>query len=460
MLHPKSIHFPSGYPMTHSPPLFVCSSPGPDPYRSHDNVYEELAPPRDSDIESEPPAHSDDDFAEDELSLPGDRSFQKLSPSDGTTAATTTPSVSTIYHERGTASTASTQLTNERNSIMSSGSSNNNERLCGGSTTTAITTSPSTVTTNTINGGAGTRSIASPDLGGLFRSNRRGQNNRIPKPQNYSADELNTSSELNASDILPTIYDDRNLRTLPYRHNHNINCSSNISNSTNLNNINNNNNNNINHNNHNNTRSNTINSPIDCNSDVERRNQINNQLSQNQPTAVSTIFRGRTINCNGGSGRGGYISNHTNHNHHTSNHRSRTNPRSLDRRRIGGMPPPHDQSYGYAEPMFHEGILYDACLSHQLGDRNHLYPYLLPEFTTFRTMNGAGTPNEPGQPIYSRDSSFGSDSGYSHHTQGSNRGGGSSSGGAGNGGGNTGIGCGWSRRKLNTNNKNGTYEGS
>lgn len=70
MGHPKSIHFPSGYPISRSPPVFVCQSPGPDPYRSLDNVYEELGP-RDSDIDSEPRVHSDDDFAEDELSLNG-----------------------------------------------------------------------------------------------------------------------------------------------------------------------------------------------------------------------------------------------------------------------------------------------------------------------------------------------------------------------------------------------------
>jgi hypothetical protein len=34
----RSLH----YQITHQPPLFICSSPGPDPYCSNENVYEEL----------------------------------------------------------------------------------------------------------------------------------------------------------------------------------------------------------------------------------------------------------------------------------------------------------------------------------------------------------------------------------------------------------------------------------
>uniref|UniRef100_A0A182IS00 Uncharacterized protein n=1 Tax=Anopheles atroparvus TaxID=41427 RepID=A0A182IS00_ANOAO len=149
-LHAKQIHYPSGYPMPRSPPLFICSSPGPDPYRSHDNVYEELEHGHGRDTDSEPPIQSDDDFAEDELSLPGDRSFHK-SPSDGTTVAT-------IYHDRSNgggssnsaATTASTSTVpaadggaavagggvpggyldrgrTERNSLLSSSSSSGND---------------------------------------------------------------------------------------------------------------------------------------------------------------------------------------------------------------------------------------------------------------------------------------------------------------------------------------------
>lgn len=357
MLHPKAIHFPSGFPMTNSPPLFVCSSPGPDPYRSNDNVYEELGPPRDSDIESEPQIHSDDDFAEDELSLPGERSFNKTSP-DNTIVAT-------IYHERtipgsdGIVGAISLERsTNERNSLLSSSSSN------------------------------GIRN-SSPER--AFRCSRKIHQNRNGKiPTNYSADELNTSSE---HDVLPTIYNnDRNMMTLPY----------NLSNNNNLRN------------------------------DVERRNQIN------------TIFRGGRQNYN----------QQQQQQPQQINNRSRTNPRSLDRRRqirqctgVNNQTSSEEQSYGYTEPVFHEGILYDtSCLAH---DRNHIYhPYILPEFTSFRT-NGPNHHHSHQQPqqIYSRDSSFGSDSGYSHHTQttSSSRGGG--------------VLAGWGRRLKETqNNKNSTYE--
>lgn len=45
MLQPKTVHYPSGFPMPQTPPVFVCSSPGPDPYESNDNLYEELDQP-------------------------------------------------------------------------------------------------------------------------------------------------------------------------------------------------------------------------------------------------------------------------------------------------------------------------------------------------------------------------------------------------------------------------------
>lgn len=69
----NNIHYPSGYPISQHPPVFLCSSPGPDPYCSQDlynPVYEEL-----SDADSEMGAVSplsEDEFAEDELSLGGD----------------------------------------------------------------------------------------------------------------------------------------------------------------------------------------------------------------------------------------------------------------------------------------------------------------------------------------------------------------------------------------------------
>lgn len=67
-----NIHYPSGYPMTPDPPVFLCSSPGPDPYCSQDlynPVYEELS---DADSDAGGAPGSEDDFAEDELSLAGE----------------------------------------------------------------------------------------------------------------------------------------------------------------------------------------------------------------------------------------------------------------------------------------------------------------------------------------------------------------------------------------------------
>lgn len=95
-------HFPSGYPVSRSPPMFLRSSPGPEPYRprdhhdhhhhhhhDHEPVYEELPapPPGDS-------ADSDGDFAGDELSLAGE-----LPPA---------PCISTIHRERRSATAAAT----------------------------------------------------------------------------------------------------------------------------------------------------------------------------------------------------------------------------------------------------------------------------------------------------------------------------------------------------------------
>lgn len=64
-----NVHYPSGYPISQHPPVFLCSSPGPDPYSSQDlynPVYEELS---DADSEMVAGTHSEDEFAEDELSL-------------------------------------------------------------------------------------------------------------------------------------------------------------------------------------------------------------------------------------------------------------------------------------------------------------------------------------------------------------------------------------------------------
>lgn len=68
---------PLRYQISHPPPLFICSSPGPDPYRSHENVYEELQhDDGDAFVLCDRQITSDDEFPADASSLPGDRNQQ------------------------------------------------------------------------------------------------------------------------------------------------------------------------------------------------------------------------------------------------------------------------------------------------------------------------------------------------------------------------------------------------
>lgn len=475
MLHQKAIHYPSGYPMTRSPPFLVCSSPGPEPYRSHDNVYEELGPPRDSDGESDPPLHSDDDFAEDELSLPGDRSFHKSSPD------TSTAAVSTIFNEQGTNSGNSVMLErslNERNSLLSSASSTNDRSMAvirntaseeGGSSASGGGISGTSTSGPPTNSNGNNRcergvvnGVVNGTVGALFRPRKShqgvncntggGHQHRHGTTTCNQSDTQNSTVDHNGASIancLPTIYNERNMMTLPYNHNnHSI---SSINNNNNL----------ANNNNTNNNR----------NDEVERLNQLNNQLSSIGPqSVVSTIF-GRTNNTIRAYPPP-YQSTAINQ---YSNNRSRTNPRSLDRRRIGGIPSTLlEPNYGYAEPIqYHDGsIVYDNCYSHHMDGRSQpppIYPYIVPSSdysSGYRTMNGGshhhpstgGHHQTPGtqHQLYSRDSSFGSDSGYSHHTQTSQRGS------IGNSGSSSALGRGgfsWGRRKNKTN-KNAAYGNS
>ncbi|XP_065079417.1 uncharacterized protein DDB_G0283357 [Ochlerotatus camptorhynchus] len=475
--HPKQLHYPSGYPMPRSPPLFICSSPGPDPYRSHDNVYEELEHPRDTD--SEPPVQSDDDFAEDELSLPGDRSFHKSSSDGGTTVAT-------IYHDRSASSNGGTNSGSntdqymernrtERNSLLSSSSSGNDNNLrqgaaagtsnggAGGasgvsnnrnSNSSSECTSSASGNNNNPNGcssggsssnnnnsnSSGTNNNSTG--GGLFRSRKQQPSTLGSGRGNKHVNNLNSLGEppCEVTHTLPAGYDERAMMTLPpsYQAAAAAVASTARTSPNNLNSINNNSFVNSNSLNNNNSSRGNYYSTIDDDCDpVERRNRINAQLSasavaiNNGGPGVSTIFR---------NGRPPHPNNNINHNHHTTNasSRSRTNPRSLDRRRflinninnnttagnnLAVISTQDPSQYIYHEPVFHEGLIYDACLSY--SDRSSgssagpPYPYILPQFTTFRNHHGSGPGH--GHAIYSRDSSFGSDSGYSQHTQASNR---------------------------------------
>lgn len=79
MLQPKTVHYPSGFPMPQTPPVFVCSSPGPDPYESNGNLYEELDQPDSYSVISQ----------HDSRSLPQtDRASDRLNSSADTASAT------------------------------------------------------------------------------------------------------------------------------------------------------------------------------------------------------------------------------------------------------------------------------------------------------------------------------------------------------------------------------------
>ncbi|EDW80732.2 uncharacterized protein Dwil_GK11405 [Drosophila willistoni] len=369
LLQGKSIHYPSGYPMTRSPPFLVSSSPGPDPYRSNDNVYEELGPGRvDSDGESEPPLHSDDDFAEDELSLPGECSFQK-EINTNTMSASMTP-----YHERqaaggasgGTTVAASTSgasssllplaATQERHSVLSSGSSTGQDA----STATAASTTSNNNNNNINNDMA-------------LMSSRRTPRMRQPRCQ--PNDDLNNSSSTAEIADLAPLYDNRsNLMSLGYM-----------------------------------ARSTAPQFYNTLEHEVERRNRINAQLSKapGPPAPLSTIYRERIRY----PGAQHYPANSTS-GLLAATMRTRTQPRIVDRRlgphqhqhhRIHAAPlPPSEPAYGYAEPMMYNANYYYESANPMGGGAR---PYATASTTTS---------SEYRQPY--GDSSFGSDSGYSHHT--------------------------------------------
>ncbi|XP_055382795.1 GATA zinc finger domain-containing protein 14-like, partial [Condylostylus longicornis] len=455
----KSVHYPSGYPMTRSPPHLVCNSPGPDPYRSNDNVYEELGPARTSENESEL-AQSDDDFAEDELSLPGERNLNKLSPENKNINS---GPVSTIYHEQCSSSTNQQQINgNERNSLVNSSASNYNQRL-------------NNKNANIGNNSNSNCNNSTPSRLGIFsgvfrnttgRSNKNNPNNNIVQQNNrnrcqnhktlpHNHDELNrlalaeqncrqqsSNNQIQSDVIIPPtqlIYDDvasrNNLMQLAYNHGNNfpptIN-SSNIINSSRMNNL------------HDQHCYNTL------DSEVERRNRIN-QLHHTPGVIppVATIFRGT------GAERINYTSRYpqpyytSQPNNILSLQKSRTNPRSLDRRRIIAAISADEPNYGYAEPVFHEGLLYNTKNTTNTPTnstilRQPYQSYVLPNYSntttapinsgSYRTLNNHNHyptfnnqqyyyhPLHPQnldqhqQQLYSRDSSFTSDSGYSHQT--------------------------------------------
>lgn len=512
MLHPKSIHYPSGYPISRSPPVFVCASPGPDPYRSLDNVYEELGP-RDSDIESEPRINSDDDFAEDELSLNGGAAYHSqdtalataqstipMATSTSTCAAIsqTIPSISSIYNEcvNGNGSNSCAAIGGDNNNGDTSqlnGNANDAERIDRNSLLSSSSSSTSTAPVidcvagrNSSSSSAPTR-VASPDSGLAVRNRcKRPRNGKGQQPigndmpvSNGSVDDTSSESNhlMNQQQQPQQHYLNQHHHHNQYRNNNNNNhtelshSNSNTSSlSVHLNNV----NNNVNR-----SGSSAGMSNGNQSIDVARHNQINKQLSatehplipkfgsnrlpgpsnsyQNQMThgahgeqMVSTIFPGRLINANSNTNS---YNRHQMHNQYyapcdsvrngNGSSRSRTNPRSRHRNPPNAVSYAYqnDNTYSYAEPIFREDLL-ESCAPpvmagyrtistsnrHQYDEHQHGAPYVVPSYPDYndrfahprsRPMPSTSVAlNEMGriQPIYSHDSSFGSDSGYSQYT--------------------------------------------
>lgn len=351
--------------MPHSPPIFVCSSPGPDPYRSHDNVYEELDQQPTASVHQNLDLRSDDDFAGDELSLTGDPTSSKLFVAPSNTQSF----ISTIYHERPLYHYASPRL--ERNtSLLSRTSSTNNYHRDQSQMSLIRKSNPRHQT-------LGTRSKNCRSF------SRTVEQQQLPHPTGP-----------------PPSYEVRNTRTTAYDYSHR---SLGRTKPIHI----------IKSNNCDNSRATAISSfaaALQHDVEVKRRNHLNNQLNYQHNVPVSTIYRGvdepaitdRSLYCT---------------------KRSRTNPRS-DRKRT--LPIEEAPIYGtYRQPIVHQGVHYDVF--QPTNNREALYPTVHPELCTFRQPIS----NEPSappiacsqhqlNPITSRDSSFGSDSGYSHHTQSSN----------------------------------------
>ncbi|XP_065354685.1 GATA zinc finger domain-containing protein 14 [Calliphora vicina] len=441
MLHSKGIHYPSGYPMTRSPPFLVSNSPGPDPYRSNDNVYEELGPSHDSDGESEPPMHSDDDFAEDELSLPGERSFNKSTDTNNATSA-----VTSAFPDKTEPNVASSGNGPERNSVLSSASSTQDA-----STATAASSSSSHNNNSNANNGnvcattTTSRGGAAALLSGMLRhttgrktstNGARSKNDRRIPP----TEDLNTStSTAEVGDLTPMqqMYDNSsNLMALGYQQHQQQQPALNYPHPQSYHHS-------LHHmHNHNNNR-NTNAHPVPhfyntIESEVERRNRINAQLKNSSNPAVATIFRERIQYPGSARYQQHYYAGNAPNGLLAASMRARTNPRSMDRRRgrVGAPLDPVEPAYGYTEPVYHQNYHYESCntpngMQQRIPQHMTAYPtYIMPEYSSGSISSyrqhqhhhphhhhPASQTYQNSSSLYGHgDSSFGSDSGYSHHT--------------------------------------------
>lgn len=453
MLQPKlPIHLNNQYPMSRSPPVFDSSSPGPDPYHSLQslhNVYEELHPTHDSDADSEFHPHSDDDFAEDELSLAGETTAVLMATSTSTSGSTTnhpeagssqtTAMIPTIFNEsnmnyrRMGANTDATSVSAmvERDSVMSLVSAANDRNGAGDSSCSSRSSSGATRITrggnieHTVAGPfarnhsktLNNRDINSPDRTGLAQHYNQYHHNHVNMNNGNggtSSKRLNNSNRIN------------NNNTIGGQHHPHHGHHPHHSHTTSAN-------NNLRSKSRDNICSNGSSAACtECR--VERQNLMNRQMSStmhkkrgggggggnhgqqmehHHPSGISTIFHERAMNGNGGSH---YAFPETTGNAATNacpppwtngNQRMRTMPYASANCQPRAMANNHhDPAYDYAQPVFHEGLLYDTGFTSDVAR-------LQPEYTSLgSSASGVSSGNHP-HAIYSRDSSFGSDSGYS-----------------------------------------------
>lgn len=454
MLQPKlPVNINNQYPMSRSPPMFDSSSPGPDPYHSLQslhNVYEELHPTQDSDADSEFRGHSDDDFAEDELSLAGETTAVLMATSTSTSASTPNHpdsasggqssalipanyTESNINYRRNDAASAVTAASNiERDSVLSLTSTNERNGAGDSSTSSRSSSGATRISRNAHEAGTN-----GPFVRGNSKTlnNHRDINNtpdRIGLAHNFNqyhnhvnngngsgvggAVSSSTSSSNNKRMNSNRINNNTMANTMHHHHHHSHQhqqANNNVRTSK--------------------SRDNICGgggaSCVECR--VERQNAVNRQMSSTMHNkkrtngagheridphhgGISTIFHGRTMN--GNNGHFGYPQEQQ-HQWTNGNHRMRTMPYAT----TNVATATHDPAYDYAQPVFHEGLLYDSGFAADVGrlqqpmDRNLDCSYIAPEYTSLgssasgMSVTGGHLP----QNIYSRDSSFGSDSGYS-----------------------------------------------
>lgn len=195
------------------------------------------------------------------------------------------------------------------------------------------------------------------------------------------------------------------------------------------------------------------------------QNSNHSQHGDDSALNISTIFPGRLINSNSNLNNFHRIQMQNQYytpsdsvrssSNANANSRSRTNPRSRQRGNTGNTLPysyQNDNTYSYAEPIFRSDGVFDDCAPPLLGSYrtissnrrphhpnayHHAQPFAVPDYqesndrgarssrnsrnmrnsNAIATTSGAVDGISRIQPIYSHDSSFGSDSGYSQYTQ-------------------------------------------